>query len=289
MPCSPPTSASRFARRLLSRYSRGAVEAALAATDPANRPPAEVAMERLRADPCHPMRAAGLTPDPWQEEMVRCPARQIAALCTRRSGKSRTTASRVLTRSLLRKRYKTLIFAPTEEQSKELLDYVREMNDAVGSPVPVVRESLTEIAWANGSRVRVKTDRPKSSRGFTPDLIVIDEAAQVSDVLYMSVQPMMVLGKAELMALTTPFGKLGWFYEAWTDDEKRRYWRTFTVTADQCPRISTTVLDEHRRTMPQRWFDQEYNCQFNDVENAVFPLDVIHGGRGDGIRPLFAA
>jgi len=220
------------------------------------------------------MRAAGLDPDPWQEDLIRCPARQIAALCTRRSGKTRTVGCRVLSRCMTR-RTKVLIFAPTEDQAKELLGYVREMYDAVGAPVPIAAESETRVKWANGSEVKVKTDRPKSSRGFTPDLIVIDEAAQVSDPLYLSVMPMLILGRCELLTLTTPFGRLGWFYELWETPEKRARWETFTVTAYECPRIDPEILEEHRQTMPPRWFSQEYLCEFNDAVDAVFGREVI--------------
>lgn len=231
-------------------------------------------LSRLRVDPTLPMKAAGLTPDRWQTRLIKHPARRIKALCTRRSGKTRTVACRVTARCLTR-RSQVLIFAPTEEQSKELLQYVREMNDAVGCPVPLIRESQTELAWANGSRVRAKTDRPKSSRGFTPDLIIIDEAAQVSDELYLSVQPMMVLGQCEMIALSTPFGKLGWFYDIWNDDGKGRGWHEERVTAYDCPRISRDILAEHKATMPPRWFDQEYLTVFNDAVDAVFGKEQV--------------
>lgn len=196
-------------------------------------------------------------------------------------------AAKVAARCLTRKTH-TLIFAPTEDQSKELLQYVRETVDAAGCPVRLIRESQTEMAFANGSVVKAKTDRPKSSRGFTPDLIVIDEAAQVSDELYLSVMPMLVLGTAEIMALTTPFGKRGWFFDLWDDPEKSKDWARFKVTAYECPRIDRTVLEDHRRTMPPRWFGQEYLCEFNDAIDAVFARDVIDTAFGETTcGPLF--
>lgn len=252
------------------------------------RPPAaHPSLDLIQKDPTYPMRAAGLSPDPWQVELVRSQERQVAALCTRRSGKTRTVACRVLGRCLT-KRSKVLIFAPTEDQSKELLQYVREMNDAVGCPIPLVGESETRLLWANGSEVKAKTDRPKSSRGFTPDLVVIDEAAQVSDPLYLSVKPMLILGQCELMALTTPFGKLGWFFELWDSPEQSRYWRKFRITAYQCPRIRREILEEHRLTLPPRWFAQEYECQFNDAIDAVFDREVIRSAvrNDDAFLPL---
>lgn len=233
------------------------------------------------------MAAAGLAPDPWQADLIRCDARQIAVLCTRRAGKSRAVAARVLPRCLTRPRYRVLVFSPTEDQSKEFLDYVREMNETVGCPVPLVRESRTELAWANGSVVKAKPDSPRGSRGFTPDLLVIDEGAQVSDELFLSVQPMMVLGRAEMLILSTPFGKRGWFFGIWDDPAKLALWRPFKVTAYECPRISPRVLDEHRRTMPPRWFAQEYLCEFNDAVDAVFPRDVIDAAEDAGAAILF--
>jgi hypothetical protein len=183
---------------------------------------------------------------------------------------------------------KVLIFAPTEDQSKELLQYVREMNDAVGCPVPIVSETESRIKWANGSEVKAKTDRPKSSRGFTPDLVVIDEAAQVTDLLYLSVAPMQILGKCDFMALSTPFGKVGWFFDIWDRPEKLRLWRAFRITAYQCPRIDRATLEEHRVTMPPRWFEQEYLTVFNDAIDAVFGKSVIEAAeRADDLfRPF---
>lgn len=190
-------------------------------------------------------------------------------------------------RSLIR-RTRTLLFAPTEDQSKELLQYVREMNDALHSPVPLVGESETRLLWANGSEVKAKTDRPRSARGFTPDELVIDEAAQVSDELYLSVMPMLVLGQCAVMALTTPFGKVGWFWDIWNSPGKRAGWQTFTIDAYQCPRIRRDILAEHRATMPPRWYAQEYECVFNDAVDAVFGKSVIESAVkfDDAFAPL---
>jgi phage FluMu gp28-like protein len=188
---------------------------------------------------------------------------------------SRTAAARVLARCLTKNNFQVLVFSPTEDQSKEFLSYVREMNEEIECPVPLIRESMSELAFANGSRVKAKADSPRGSRGFTPNLIVVDEGAQVSDELYLSIKPMMALGNAEMMILSTPFGKGGWFFDIWEDHEKLERWQQFRVTAYECPRINADVLEEHRQTMPPRWFNQEYLCEFNDAIDSVFSHDVI--------------
>jgi hypothetical protein len=242
----------------------------------------------IRNDHTYPMRASGLTPDPWQAELIGSPARQIVALCTRRAGKSQAAGCRVLSRSLTRPRHGTLMFSPTEDQSKELLNYVRQLNEAIGCPVPLVRESLSELVWANGSWVKAKADSPKGSRGYTPNLIVIDEGAQVSDDLYLSVTPMLVMGQADIMALSTPFGKLGWFFDLWSSPAKMRNWSSFKITAYDCPRIDPLILEEHKATMPPRWFKQEYEVEFNDAVDSVFENEVIESAckTDDAFMPL---
>jgi hypothetical protein len=106
-------------------------------------------------------------------------------------------------------------------------------------------------------------------------VVVIDEGAQASDELYLSLRPMMILGKVEMIILSTPFGKLGWFFDIWDKPAKLAAWKTFLVTADECPRIDRAILEEHRQTMPTNWFMQEYYCQFNDAVDAVFSKVVI--------------
>jgi len=244
-------------------------------------------LNQIRIDPTFPMKAVGLTPDPWQADLITCRARQIMALCTRRAGKSQATACRVLSKCLTRRTY-VRVHNPTGEQSQEFLQLAREMNDALGCPVPLIRESLTELAWVNGSRLKARPDSPRGARGPTPDIVVLDEAAQVSDELYLSLKPMMLLGKAEMMALSTPFGKLGWFFEIWDTPKMLRHWQTFTITADDCPRIDPYILEEHRATMPPRWFDQEYYVKFNSATNSVFDKEVVESAckADDAFAPL---
>lgn len=234
------------------------------------------------------MRMAGMAPDPWQEALIRCDARQTAVLCTRRAGKSVTTACRELAPALTMPGRKSLVFSPTEDQSKEFLNYVRLLNDSIGCPVPLVRESMTELAWANGSIIKAKPDSPRGSRGFTPDSLVIDEGAQVSDELFLSVSPMLVLGKCRVTILSTPFGQHGWFFDIFDNPKKLARWQTFKVTALECPRIDRAVLEEHRATMPPKWFEQEYMLAFNAATHAAFGSEAIDGlfSNDDAFLPL---
>jgi hypothetical protein len=44
-------------------------------------------------------------------------------------------------------------------------------------------------------------------------MLVIDEASRVDDTLYLAVRPLLAVSGGRLVALSTPFGKRGWFHD----------------------------------------------------------------------------
>ena len=87
------------------------------------------------------------------------------------------------------------------------------------------------------------------------------------DELYFSARPMLAVSGGRLVALSTPYGARGWWYEAWQSSEE---WRRFEVPAAECPRISPEFLEEERRTLGEWWFQQEYECHFMDAQTQPF-------------------
>jgi hypothetical protein len=121
---------------------------------------------------------------------------------------------------------------------------------------------------SNGSRIVSLPGKESTIRGYSGvRLLAVDEAARVPDELYFTVRPMLAVSGGRLVALSTPFGTRGWWFEAWESDET---WERFRVPADECPRISTEFLDEERRSMGEWWYAQEYDCEFLDAESQPF-------------------
>jgi hypothetical protein len=58
------------------------------------------------------------------------------------------------------------------------------------------------------------------------------------------------------------------------------------VTGYQCPRIGREFLEEERRNMGERWFRQEYMCEFVDVDSAVFDRDLVGRAITTAVEPL---
>src|SRR5262249_13912954 len=114
-------------------------------------------------------------------------------------------------------------------------------------------------------------------------LLVIDEASRVPDALYSSVRPMLAVSRGRLVCLSTPFGRRGWFHDAWHSTET---WQRVRITAEQCPRISSEFLSEERRSIGERWFRQEYGCEFLTAVGAIFSGDDIDAALTPAVVPL---
>ena len=99
------------------------------------------------------------------------------------------------------------------------------------------------------------------------NLLIVDEAARVPDSLYYSVRPMLAVSNGRLIALSTPFGNRGWWYEAWQSSEA---WQKWEIPASKCPRIPASFLEEEKRVLGSYWFEQEYECKFLDSQTQVF-------------------
>jgi hypothetical protein len=242
-------------------------------------------LERLRGDPALLMLDSGLTPDPWQRALICSRPERVLLLTSRQAGKSSTAAAVALLEALLRPRSLTLLLSPSERQSAELASKLFAFYDQAGRPVPARKRTQLQLQLANGSRVVALPENEKTVRGYSgASLLVIDEAARVSDALYSAVRPMLAVSKGRLMALSTAFGRRGFFFTEWTGSN---HWQRVEVTADRCPRIAPAFLEQERASLGERWFRQEYQCIFEDVSGALFSQTDIAAALTPGVQPLF--
>jgi hypothetical protein len=241
------------------------------------------------------MECQGQTPDPWQRELLttyspttcrRFLADRTMLLCSRQAGKSCVAAALAMQTALLDAPALVLLLSPSMRQSAELYRKTADVNKALGRPVPAVAESALRVEFQNGSRVVSLPGRDDGAiRGFSaPKLVIIDEASRVPDPLYFSVRPMLSISKGRLLTLSTPCGQRGWWYEAYTSQER---WNRVHVTADQIPRITPEFLAEELEALGEAWFRQEYYCEFRDLIGACFRQEDIDACLSDEVEPLF--
>jgi hypothetical protein len=230
---------------------------------------------------------AGLTPDPWQAQVIRTAWHRALLLCSRQVGKSQTAAALALLTVLREPGSLVLLLSPTLRQSLELFRKVADLWRALGRPVPAKRgrENATRLELSNGSRIESLPGTEATVRSFSAvRLLVIDEAARVADDLYRAVRPMLAVSGGRLVALSSAWAKVGWFYEAWSGKEA---WHRVKVTADQCPRISPDFLEEELEAIGPRWFSMEYLAEFGDAVDALFKEEDVRAALDNDVRPLF--
>ncbi len=239
----------------------------------------------MALDPALIMEQAGLTPDDWQADLLRSTAKHHLLLCTRQAGKSTTTAALAIWEAIYNAPALILLLSPSQRQSSELFQKVKNFYHALPS-VPVKSESALQLELANGSRIVALPGKEETIRGYSGvRLLIIDEASRVDDGLYYSVRPMLAVSGGRLVALTTPFGKRGFFFDAW--EKGGPEWERIKVTALDCPRISPQFLAEERAASGEWWFSQEYLCEFRETTDQVFSYELVMAAMDDTIKPLF--
>jgi hypothetical protein len=239
----------------------------------------------LALDPCQLMRACGMAPDLWQAAVLRQAGDRTLLNCCRQSGKSSVAAVLALHTALYESARLILLLSPSLRQSQELFKKVQDAYLKLPHPTPLVGESALRYEFMNGSRILSLPGTESTIRGYSGvDLLVIDEAARVDDELYYAVRPMLAVSGGTLVALSTPWGKRGWWYEAWVSAES---WTRVEIPAQQCPRIPAAFLAEERRTLPAMWYASEYECLFGDTINSVFRSEDIAAMFAEDVSPLF--
>ncbi len=67
-------------------------------------------------------------------------------------------------------------------------------------------------------------------------------------------------------------------------DQGGEEWERIRVRAEECPRISAKFLEEEREAMGERWYRQEYRCEFVDAVSGVFEREVVEVRDHDRVR-----
>lgn len=241
----------------------------------------------LALDPARLAEAAGLAPDRWQRAVLRARSPRLLLNCCRQSGKSTITAALAIHEAVYAPGALILLVAPTWRQSAELFRKALALYRALGRPVAAEAETALTLTLENGSRLVSLPGKEDTVRGYSgAALIALDEASRVPDALYASLRPMLAVSGGRLVALSTPAGRRGWWYEAWAqggDD-----WERVEVPATACPRIAAAFLAEERRALPASWFAAEYECGFTEADDAFFRHEDIEAAFDPSLAPLFA-
>lgn len=176
----------------------------------------------------------------------------------------------------------TLIIAASQRQSSLLFEKVRgnfdRLEEKEGLKYYAEPPTLTRIVLRNGSKIySLPAGRTGYFiRGFTIDLLIADEAAYIPEEVWKAVIPMIAVsrkmrGKGWVILLSTPFGKGGYFYDSFTDED----FKQFHVSSEDCIRIPAEFLRKEKQRLTRAEYMQEYLGEFTDEWNQFFSTTLI--------------
>lgn len=225
-------------------------------------------------------------PDPWQEKVLRSDSKRMLFCCSRQSGKTSIAGLLAVHRARYYPGSLILLVSPSLRQSSESFRKISEFLDRLSVRPTLIEDNRLSCVLPNHSRIISLPNSEATIRGFSNvTMLILDEASRIEDALYKSCRPMLAISGGRIIAMSTPFGRRGFFYEEWASGAN---WERTLVRASECPRISEEFLREEMRSLGSWWYSQEYECQFLDPAGALFSTEQLQKSFSKSIKPLFS-
>jgi hypothetical protein len=236
-------------------------------------------------DPVEFARSLEIEPDDWQVSTLTSQHPRKILCCGRQTGKSTVGAVLAVHKVLTRPGSTVLVVAPGERQAKLLFSKAARLYRQAGYPLPAHSERRTGLELSNGSVIEALPAVERTTRGYSVDLLVVDEAAAVPDMDYHGILPALIATQGEQVLLSTPRGKRGFFHELWHSGDD---WQRVMVRSDEVGRIREEDLEVFRQTMPEAFYRQELECAWLDTQGGLFSYEDIESALalGEGVDAL---
>ena len=208
-----------------------------------------------RLDPIRFAHKLGFNPDPRQTELLCCNSTSVILNCSRQWGKSTICSLKALHVLMAEKDALAVVVSPSDRQSREFVRKTATFVRKLGFKVRGDGDNDVSLLLPNGSRLIGLPGKESTIRGFSSvSMLLIDEAAQVTDELYKAIRPMRVVSNGGIWMMSTPFGRRGFFWETWSAGGPE--WTRIKVPATECPRISSEVLAKEKAALGDRQYRQ---------------------------------
>jgi hypothetical protein len=253
----------------------------------------------------------GLTPFPWQADILTSDHRRKTINGARQAGKSTIISTKPCHKARFFPGSLSLVLAATERQAVEDMEKIKAFMAMDRDYPEIKRASDSLIELGNKSRIAVVPATETGARGYSsPDIIMLDEASRIEDPVYRSgIMPMLTDNeKCELVLISSPNGRSGFFFNShqsarWERYEVRAPWKVVDldyrlvegkpeaeyreergregIRAYYSPRHrSFEEQQSNLEEMGPMMYRQEYGCEFVEPEDQVFGYDEIEAAFG---------
>lgn len=227
----------------------------------------------------------GFDAESWQQGLLRSTARRVVVACARQVGKTHTTSIKAVHKAVYSPDSLVLVVSPTQRQSNEMLTRCRQVFKQAGSPVRLVKDNDGELAFEHGSRIVSLPGTDATTRGYSAAaLLVVDEGAYLETSVFHGVLPM-VASDGVLMALSSPAGMSGWFYDLF--NTVGNGWERHRVTVHESAQWDERRIAETRALLGSAKFSSECLAEFADTDTQLFGSQAVRAASSSAVVPLF--
>lgn len=200
--------------------------------------------------------AFGFPAHPWQQEYL-ATTTAILLLKGRQVGASLAGAAKGIHRCVYYDNSLVVVISPTQKQSQELTK--RAKLGLARLDIPLVQDSAAALSLRNGSRLLSLSGSAKSARGYSADLLIVDEAAYVEEATWLAARALVATG-GQIVIQSTGALPFGAFFELCTANDPD--YTTITVRSDQVSTISPEFLAQQRRILSPAQYSLEFEAVF---------------------------
>ena len=224
----------------------------------------------------------GVKPTPYQLRFLTSTSNRIVVRWPRQSGKTLNLAAYAIWFAVSHASTTTLIVAPSQRQSMILNDVIQSLIDGAPRKIrgAILRRRLRTMTYLrNGSRIVALPNSENLLRGYTANLIILDEAAffQNDEAIFQHVlTPMLATTGGKMIVSSTPWGKNTQFYRinsnpAW--EVHHATWRDAKEAGLYRPEFLEEI-ERTRETMPLT-YRMEYEAEFAEETDTWLTQDLL--------------
>jgi len=222
---------------------------------------------------------------PFQEELVNTiyEERFTIVKCPRQSGKSQTSLAFMLHYILFNEQKNIAILANKSATSRELLGRLQFAYEKLPMWLQqgVMEWNKGSIELENGSRILAGSTSSSSIRGYSFNLIFLDEFAFVqqnmAEDFFRSVYPTISSGTdSKVIIVSTPNG-MNHYYKMWLDAvEGRNTYKAFEINWWDVPGRDKAWMEETIANTSEEQFKQEFECEFLGSAGTLISPAKLH-------------
>lgn len=224
------------------------------------------------------------SPRPYQRKVVELLEKErfLIIKFPRQGGKTSILSAYALVEALSKENYSILIAA---NKAKTATKIIRDIKRSFESLPPWLQEGVIEwnemsVAFENGSRIMAVPTAEDSARGFSFNLVILDEFAFVdpgiAEEFFKSIYPTISSGvTTRMVIISTPKG-LNHFYSMWVQAvEKKSGFVPLEIKWDEVPGRDQRFKEETIANFSEEYWKQEYESEFLGSSHTLIKSDKL--------------